>query len=408
MKIIEKLRYIVLFAVIASLMMLTFRLTIAHLTTVDNLRKIRPATCRILDKEFDSTGKAVYTVDLYGEEKQLHDLRIVHKAHDIGSEITGAFVNRDGSIYLYDNVSALFIALSYFMFFYVCLVCLLRIVRERLRLLTLILTCCVMVYTLPGCGKKVDEVALSGETYTIQFPIENCEILNLQIPVEFAIDHSVGITDYTFTNGVSIFRSGKIEHIGKTDKETGITESKVGKGMTLFKDFGECTFTISILDNKNTDLWKDILLSGNVTEVSATLDESLRLDDVKYDTKADVMSLSDNGLYMPDDLNKNVDEIGFLGNTCDSISYDDKFIMCYIQDGLWEDIRNDLLTDCICNSGYNGIQEWYDDEDTFYAKSGHNITGVKKLTANSYCVYLATDNFYDYVCTALDRVRFGG
>ena len=408
MKIIEKLRYIVLFSAIATLMLLLFKLTVTQLTTANALRSVRPETCQIIDKEFNSTGKTVYTVDLNGKEKKLHDLRIGHGAYDVGSEITGAFVHRDDNIYLYDKVSALLIALSYFLFFYICLVCLLRIVRERLRLITLVVSCCAMVLTLPGCGKKADEVELSGKTYTIQFPIENCEILNLQIPVEFAIDHSVGITDYTFTNGVSIFRSGKIEHIGKTDKETGITESKVGKGMTLFKDFGECTFTVSIIDNQNTDLWKDILLSGSVSEVSATLDESLRLVNVKYDTKADVMSISNNGLYMPDDLNKNVNEIGFLGNTCDSISYDDKFILCYIQDGLWEDIRNDILTDCICNSGYNGIQEWYDDGETFYAKSGNNITGVKKLTANSYCVYLATDNFYDYVCTALDKVRFGG
>lgn len=216
------------------------------------------------------------------------------------------------------------------------------------------------------------------------------------------------ISEYHFSNDVDIYCTGKTTHTGKYDEATDCYTNLTGGVNYVSRDFGDKTITVSFTNGSMKSYWLSIISTAQTVTVSTVLELESFFEIKNSIDKSSDMYISDNGLYIPRETEMDTTSVEMNNLSADLISYGDKFLFVFRQDGRIEDIKDLMLTYAICNSGSNGVDHWYTDENTLYVEAGTNTLMCKKLTANSWCIYIGTNNFKDYILTAWKYVHFGG
>lgn len=260
-------------------------------------------------------------------------------------------------------------------------------------LLPILFICLVLV----SCGKSVK---LSGNTYALQIPVSEDEVLEVSVPEEMKVSVTDNISYWEFTDGSKIISTNSTTHTTAIkDSETGLFMLSNG----VIRDVNKESISWTV-QREYLDTVKNYLASAKTVKISTKLDAGNEYDIGSYTDKKDVMQLTENGNYMP--IDDKCQTKPLFKYTADLISYDGKFLVSWVQDGLYDEIKDQMITYCVANSPKNCVDKWYRDDEILYVKSGDNCMAMKKLTANSWAVYVGTSNFEDYILTALKVIHF--
>lgn len=252
-----------------------------------------------------------------------------------------------------------------------------------------------------GCAKK-EHVVMSTTTYPISFVFDNSVVCTLSIPLNEQILYSDNSSYYEFASGTKIMATSTQVHTTERKDENldNIYYTKTGCSV----DIGSGCLTVKCA-KEYVDCYKQILAQHSMQYVENKLDESKETVQLASDyvNKRDVMEVTENGNFMPIDTLKSVNG----QYTADLITYDQNWCKSWIQDGLFEDIKQIALTYMTCANSANPVDLWYisPDNDIIYIQSRDAIFAAKALHYNSWAVYYTSPNFEDYVRTALDVIH---
>lgn len=268
-----------------------------------------------------------------------------------------------------------------------------------MRKYNLLLATLIMLL-LSGCGKE--SVPLSNDTYPISFVLDQTIVCTVEIPANETLLYSDNSSYYEFTSGTKIMAaSTQVHTTEKSDPDLqNIYYSKTGCSV----DVGSSSITVKC-DKKYVDRYKLCLFNHSTIYTQPEFESVKQLNKLpeKYTNKADVMSVTPNGNYMPMETLQTVSGV----YTADLITYDGKWCKSWIQDGLYSDIQSIAMAYVTCACPEQPITEWYvsPDKDLVYITNGNCIFAAKALHYNAWVVYYTSTNFVDYVRTAMDVVH---
>lgn len=249
---------------------------------------------------------------------------------------------------------------------------------------------------LAGCGGT----QLSGDTTTLQVPVGNDQLFEFQIPVECTVQHTDNVAYWELTEGVTVKVTGKVEHVGvayDTLNDVYVSTTDVSK------DVNDMTIDVMVKPSM-LDEFGDYLGAGSMQQVSTNLDKKLKIKKMPgHNDKSEDMEINATNLYMPKAEGETITEGNF---TADVVNTDKGFLMCWIQDGKFEDIRDKMISYLVANTGKNGVESWYKDkDDSYYLECGDHMMVIKQLKFNSFCIYLGSTGYKDYALTAMEKLH---
>lgn len=337
----------------------------------------------------------VWNSTLYNAKFKLSDASTIH----------GRFYARGDDLYSANLTGCVVIALlAIFAILAIAVYSDKRDKRSMKKLLTVFL--CLISITLTGCG--VEQIPYNGSTSVLELPVSDTTVVRLNIPDELECNFNDSIIGRKYSDGTVIEACSVDYHEGKLDEETKVKSGKLVNTYWVNKQFEDKVILITFENKAYIDYWKNVLATAEIVKVQTTLANIPIIDELSYESKEDIMQVNDVNLYMPsssgeETLNKST----INGLTASIVSEGDSYLLAFIQDGTYEEIKERMLTYCIANSKQNSIDKYYPEDkqgiSVYY--SGDNILGMKKLTHNSYYVYLGSLDYKDFIYTGLHKVK---
>lgn len=272
------------------------------------------------------------------------------------------------------------------------------------KLLTIFL--CLVPITLTGCGVK--QISYSGNTSVLELPVSDTAVVRLNIPDELECSFNDSIVGRKYSDGTVIEVCSGDYHDGKLDEKTKVKSGKLVNIYWVNKQFEDKVILITFENKAYMNYWKNVLTTAEIVKVQTTLANIPIIDELTYESKEDVMRVNDVNLYMPTSSKEDtLDKSTINGLTASIVSEGDSYLLSFIQDGTYEEIKDKMFTYCIANSTQNSIDKYYpeDEQGISVYYSGDNILGMKKLTHNSYYVYLGSSDYKDFIYTGLHKVK---
>ena len=256
-----------------------------------------------------------------------------------------------------------------------------------------------VTFFIAGCAKdKNTDITLSGKAYSLQLPIGDTQTMSLKVPEEYGIVSSDNFTYWELSNDVTVYLSEILNHLptDKTDISNLYINSK-----SLSYDYQSKTITVRC-EKDTQDIFKRVLLDGQIYDTDVSLPGIVELSKLPKSTDV-MMTLYDNNLYMPEGAQET--KLDIYKALLHLNGRD--FLLSWIQDGKFEEVRDKIINICLMNSDNDTVQSWYQNNEIFYAQSGNNVVGMKKLRANEWYIYSGTLPYNDYVITGLKKVHGG-
>ena len=337
----------------------------------------------------------VWNSTLYNANFKLSDASTMH----------GRFYARGDDLYSANLTGCVVIAiLAIFAILAIAVYSAMRDKRPMKKLLTVFL--CLISITLTGCGVK--QISYNGNTSVLELPVSDTAIVRLNIPDELECSFNDSIIGRKYSDGTVIEACSVDYHDGKLDEETKVKSGKLVNTYWVNKQFEDKVILITFENKAYMDYWKNVLATAEIVQVQTTLANIPIIDELSYESKEDIMQVNDVNLYMPSSSGEEtLDKSTINGLTASIVSEGDSYLLAFIQDGTYEEIKERMLTYCIANSTQNSIDKYYPEDkqgiSVYY--SGDNILGMKKLTHNSYYVYLGSLDYKDFIYTGLHKVK---
>ncbi len=256
----------------------------------------------------------------------------------------------------------------------------------------------VMLIALLLCScSKSEDVALSGTTRMLEILLTDTEVLQLQIPTELNIIKQDNQHYWELSNGVGIYKMASKTTTLKKDEATGLY---IGSS-TVERHFDDCCVLIDCPVSIKGAFIQYLSVADVVTKDTNTYVE-LELNSLpEYSVKED-MEMTGN-MYMP----PNCEEVLYDIYNSKLYTEGSDWLMSVIIDSNFEDLKPELITMALLNSGEDKISGWYKSDDIFYCYSSSAVVGAKKLAYNSWYVYCSAPKLKDYVLTGINKVHAG-
>ena len=337
----------------------------------------------------------VWNSTLYNANFKLSDASTMH----------GRFYARGDDLYSANLTGCVVIAiLAIFAILAIAVYSAMRDKRPMKKLLTVFL--CLISITLTGCGVK--QISYNGNTSVLELPVSDTAIVRLNIPDELECSFNDSIIGRKYSDGTVIEACSVDYHDGKLDEETKVKSGKLVNTYWVNKQFEDKVILITFENKAYMDYWKNVLATAEIVQVQTTLANIPIIDELSYESKEDIMQVNDVNLYMPSSSGEEtLDKSTINGLTASIVSEGDSYLLAFIQDGTYEEIKERMLTYCIANSTQNSIDQYYpeDQQGISVYYSGDTILGMKTLTHNSYYVYLGSLDYKDFIYTGLHKVK---
>ena len=256
------------------------------------------------------------------------------------------------------------------------------------KIITLLLCVCLLC----ACGKDTTKEYVPEY---VSIPIGN-EVFTFELPKVSVVETDNNVY-WKFSDGVVLYVAATHSTVlEKQYEDTDVYTSRNSVSRTL-----NDKFAISMGGEWSAlKKYPEYLANGTIGTSELPIKEE-SLESLPAFTHMDDMSITENGLYMPDGA-KTTSSIYRAEIICEDGEYLESFIL----DGKLEDIQDSLTTIASCNT--TGAAKLYMSPDIkdriFYYAIGNHIVVAKALTMNQWCVYNCTTAFANYALTGVVSV----
>lgn len=260
----------------------------------------------------------------------------------------------------------------------------------------------LVVLFVAGCGDAPisSNSPTSDPIESIEVPVDAKTVWAFELPSGSNVLETDNNSYWRLTDDTTIYLTSLISHTdAEYDESTGVYMNSV---MTC-KDFTEIGKSICITP-KSSEIKKyaKILSKGDTVAKRTSLFTELEVASLpEYTDMSDDMKMYDNNLYMPFGAIETQLDIYTAELICNGANW----IECWIADGTMEELQDTLVNICICNSGLDQLDSWYQDEDTLYITAGNSILAAKKLRYNEWYIYYGSSMYKDYILTGISKVH---
>lgn len=266
------------------------------------------------------------------------------------------------------------------------------------RILPILLIICLIA----GCGEEPisSNSPTSDPIESIEVPVDAETVWAFDLPSGSQILETDNNSYWRLSDDTTIYLTSLIGHATtEYDSSTDVYTNSI----LVSKDFTDAEKSICITPKNNkVTKWAKILSKGNKVSKKTQLFKELEVLELPtYIDVSDDMKMYDNNLYMPFGAIETQLDIYTAELICNGANW----MECWIADGTMEELQDTLVNICICNSGLDQLDSWYQDEDTLYITAGNSILAAKKLRYNEWYIYYGSSMYKDYILTGISKVH---